>query len=301
MLTHLSVDLGTVVLLAIVVWLDGWRRFPDGAVLVARPGLGPWRVRAPWTRVGAFALVAWWEPIIVPLLLSSSPDAPSVPRARWMNDFGLAVTRGRRRLRRVRAERVVLRGLGVLTVLWIIVGIPVATARFGGPGLIAGVVGALALAVETMVIAALALRSLGLSWGRSLRMSAPLLSPFGAPRAAGIVTGIAVGPLHSIAPAAALLGDARFLAWVRPWAYDALSHRDVDGCNAAVAVADLVRALPRDLLERAVAPTVHDTGDGERYCPRCIRTYREVIETCTDCDDLALVAVQGSPAGRQVV
>ena len=291
----MSVDLGTVVLLAIVVWLDGWRRLSTDALLVARSGFGPWDVRTPWARAGPFALVTWWAPIVVPLLLSPVSPAASngqPARMRWKDDFDVAVARDRRRLHRVRWLALALRALGVLLILWIIVGIPVATTRFGGPGLIHGVLGALVIAIATTFFTTVALRSLGVPLRRSLRTTAQLLSPFTAPRAAEIVTGAAIGPLHSLAPLVALLGEARFLAWVRPWAYDELAGRHQPNDEVSATVASLVRALPRRMLERAVAPAIHGADhDGTRYCPRCARTYREAAERCADCSDLALVAI----------
>jgi hypothetical protein len=163
-----------------------------------------------------------------------------------------------------------------------------------------GVLGALGLAIEMTFVTTLTLRALGIPFRRSFRMAAQLLSPFTSPRAAEIVTTASVGQLHSLAPLAALLGEERFLAWVRPWAYDeiggrARSHDDDDD----LAVVNLVRAAPRRVLERAVGPAVHETGaDGARYCPRCSRTYRESIEMCSDCDDLALVAAHGRGESR---
>ena len=299
MLSDLSVDFGTIAVLSIVVWLDGWRRLPTGTLLVARSGFAPWAVRAPWARAGPFALVALWAPIVVPLLLSPEPASAAPVGARWMDDFHVSVARSKRRLRRVRPAVAFLRALGLLLILWIIAGIPLATARFGGPGLIYGVLGAFLLAIEMTLVTTISLgSSLGIPLRRSFRTTAQLLSPFTAPRAAETLTGAAVGQLHSLAPVAAVLGEARFLTWVRPWAYDELAgrhHADEDG---EATVVNLVSALPRRVLERAVGAAVHDEGDdGTRYCPRCTRTYREMAATCSNCNDLALVAVHGPSGG----
>ena len=302
MLTGVSVDLGTVALLAIVVWLDGWRRLPVDAVLVERSGFGRWDVRAPWGRLGSLALVAWWAPLVVPLVLSPDPaTVGSTPGPRWKNDFDVAAARCRRRLRRAGPEIGFLRLLGVLMIFWIIIGIPLVTARFGGRGLLFGVLGAFGLAVEITFVTTLALRGLGMSFRRSLRMTAQLLSPFTSPRAAEIVTAAAVGPLHSLAPLAALLGKQRFHAWVRPWAYDELSGRVERQEDDDSTIVNLVGAAPRHVLARAVEATAHETsGDGARYCPRCTRTYRESIEMCSNCSELALVAVPRGQASVNV-
>ena len=291
MLNDVSVDYGTVALLAFVVWLDGWRRLGPDAVLVTRSGLGPWTVRAPWARTGPLALVASWAPAIVPLVLAPESSGEPLAAARWRTDFGLVAARTARRLRRVRAVSALLRALGVLLTAWIIIGIPVATARFSAPGLIYGVIAAFLLALALTFGTTISLIALGSSVGRALRAAAQLLSPFTAPRAVEIVTTAAVGPLHSLAPLAALMGDARFLAWLRPWAYDALAGRPRDIAAENATIARLVGALPRSVLEDAVALTPRDaTDDGARYCPRCTRTYQDSVATCAHCDDISLVA-----------
>ncbi len=289
-----SVDLGTVALLAIVVWLDGWRRWSDDTLLVMRSGSGPWTVRAPFARGGPFALVAQWAPITMPVLLTSPPDGARPHVAPWARDFGLARARAGRRLRRVGPVAALLRALGVGLTVWIIVGIPVATARFGAPGLIQGVAGAFLLSIAMTFGATISLSALGVPCRRAFRTTAQLLSPFTAPRAAEIVITTAVGARYSLGPVAALLGDEAFQAWIRPWAYDALAAtpREVETDHA---MAGIIGQLPRPLLERATASAPRDVLGDERahYCPRCTRTYRESVATCGHCGDIALVTVRG--------
>jgi len=296
MLGDVSIDLGTVVLLAVVVWLDGWRRRPNDALLVTRSGLGPWTVRPPWTRAGPLALVALWEPIVVPVLLSPTAAHTEVAAAPWARDYSVALARTRRRLRRVRLVVVALRAFGILMILWIILGIPVATGRFGAEGLLYGVLAAFVLAIELTFVTTVALRRFGIPFRRAFRMTAPLLSPFTTPRAASIVTTAAVGPLDSVVPLVALLGESAFLAWIRPYAFDELAGRTHAPENETIV--NLVRTLPRRTLERAVEPAVDHAlnDDAARYCPRCTRTYRDVMETCDHCSELALVAVRGRGA-----
>src|SRR5688500_7425223 len=174
MLSDVSVDLGTVALLAAVVWLDGWRRLPTDTLLATRTGFGPWGVRAPWARVGPFALVTSWAPLIVPVLVPTEPRNDGTG-ADWERDFSVSVARTRRRLRRVRAVVAWLRTLGVLEVLLIVVGIPFATAAFGAPGLLYGILAAFVLALQLTFGATIALRSLGVPPGRAFRSSAQLL------------------------------------------------------------------------------------------------------------------------------
>jgi hypothetical protein len=295
------IDFGTIATLAIVVWLDGWRRLTTDALLVTRVGVGAWTVRPPFARIGNFGLVASWAPLIVPVVLLPSPGSAKRGHGRGTGDFDRCVARSGRRLRRVRAVTALLRALGIALTLWIIVGIPVVTAHFGGPGLIQGVMAAFLLSVAMTFGTALSLRSLRVPFRRAFRTAAPLLSPFTAPRAAEIVTATAVGPLDSLAPLVALLGRERFLAWLRPWAYDELAgRRPPDGARDAT-VEDLLRDLPRSVLEQAAASCrVEVTADADRYCPRCTRTYRDVAATCRECDDIPLLAVPRSVESASV-
>jgi len=302
MLNDVSVDYGTVALLALVVWLDGWRRLGPDAVLVTRSGFGPWTVRPPWARTGPLALVASWAPLIVPLVLSPTAPADEAVGGRWRRDFGLVAARTARRLRRVGPVTALLRALGVILTAWIIVGIPVATARFSAPGLIYGVIGAFLLAIVLTFGTTISLIALGSRPGRALRASIQLLSPFTAPRAAEIVTTAAVGPLHSLAQLAALMGDARFRSWLRPWAYDVLARRSRDDAGEDATTGRLVEALPRTVLEHAVAGAPPDASDdGARYCPRCTRTYQDRITTCAQCGDISLVDIHSRAAASGTI
>jgi hypothetical protein len=227
--------------------------------------------------------VGWWPPIVIPFLVPASQTADHRGnRPRWSADFLVAAARGRRRLRRVRLLVGALRALGVVLLLWIVLAIPLATDRFGVHGLIRGVVQAFVIALLMAFGAALGLRWLGMKRWDAIRTSLPLLSPFTAPRACELVIAAAVRDLDPLARIAALFGQPRFLYWIRPWAYDVLHGRSGD----ADTVAELVRALPRPVLEQAVrVPPSEDA----QYCPRCARTYREDSTTCADCNALALV------------
>jgi len=153
------------------------------------------------------------------------------------------------------------------------------------------VLAAFGIAAEITLVATLSLRMLGVSCRQSLRTSLQFLSPFGAPRAAGVVTSAAVGPSDTLAPVAALLGNDRFTAWVRPWAYDVMAGRSI-GSDELGPIHALVSSLPRSLLEQSVAAPFADDADATRYCPRCARTYNESAGTCNECDGLSLVTQQ---------
>jgi len=284
-----SADPGTVLLLGIVLWLDGWRRRPDGAILLVRAGLGPWRVRTPWAELGPFALVAWGSPIVMPLLLTT-PVPPLAGQPRWAADFDVAVARGRRRLRRVRVGVAVLRVLGALLLAWIVFGIPLVTSRFGVDGLIRGIASAFVFATLLATVAVLELRVLGMRWWPSMRRAAHLISPFSAPQAAEVVATVALEDVAPIVRAAVLLGRARFLAWIRPLAYDVLYHRTDVGNGEGLAAATLASELPRPILERATGAEPVGSDSAARFCPRCARTYRDDVAACSECGDLSLIS-----------
>jgi len=258
-------------------------------LLLVRPGFGGWIAREPWARLGPFVLAGWWPPVVVPMFVPSKPSADQGgASAPWSADFSVAVSRGRRRLRRVGLIVGVLRALGVLLLLWIALAIPLATGRFGVYGLVRAVVQAFAISVAMVLLAMLGLRWLGMTRGASVRATLPLLSPFTAPRACEIVLAAAVRELAPLAQVAAFFGEPRFLQWIRPQAYDVLHDRSDEVSGELDSVAALVAALPRPVLERALtAPRSEERG--VRYCPRCARTYREGITTCYECDALALV------------
>jgi hypothetical protein len=265
------VDLSTVAVLAAVLWLDGWRRLPDDALVVRRVLFGPWRVAAPSARLGSFAFLAWWPPLVIPYVVgTATPDS----QPRWTFDVGVA--RATRRLHRVRWDVGVVRFLGAFLVFWIALVIPLLTARSGVEGLVRGIASAFLLAATVAVLTMNALRSLGLRWRRAVRRAVPLFSPFGASRAPEIVIDAAMMDVGPLAMLRALQGDEAFRSWLRPFAYDELHGRQAWPATGA---------LPRAVLEHAVAAPDAST---ERYCARCGRTYRHDVTICSDCADTPL-------------
>jgi len=283
-----SVDLSTVALLAVVLWLDGWRRMATQTTLLVRVGPGPWTVRTPWARLGPFALAGWWSPIVMPVLLPAVATGPD-DRGQWPADFVIALARGQRRLNRVRLRVAVLRALGVLLVFWIVFGIPLWTSRFGGAGLLGGIAGAFLLAAVLTVLVSFALRVLCVPWIASVRRAVHLLSPFSATQAPEVVLAAALDRLDPLARLAVLLGETRFLTWVRPLAYDALHERVTASGADDSSIASLVRDLPRTLLTRAVSGESGAAEGAAAHCPRCARTYRDDTATCGECSELPLV------------
>ena len=295
-------DLTTVLLLAVVLWLDGWRRVPADALVLRRVSIGAWRVAEPWARLGPLALVALWPPLIMPCIVRPDDAAQDASGgARWARDFSIAVARGRRRLRRARVEIAALRIVGTLLLAWIILGIPLATARSGGRGLLLGILGAFCLSTWLSIATAGALRELGARWGGAARACASLVSPFSAMRAPEVVVNEALGGLGPLQRVAALVEREELERWLRPYAYDEL-HRDSTGAGSPLAGA--VRQLPRLVLDAATAAPVidGDSEDGATYCPRCATVYQRGAESCASCDGVALSTMASSarsPTGAQ--
>jgi hypothetical protein len=298
MLGAWSVDPTTVTVLALVLWLDGWRRTSRTDVLLVRSGVENWVEREPWARLGPFALIAWWPPVVVPMVVSMKESAGQGAAAPpWSADFFIAAARGRRRLRRVGFIVGLLRALGVLLLAWIALAIPLATGRFGVHGLVRGILLAFAVSVVMALLAMLGLRWLGVARTASIRATLPLVSPFTAPRACELVLAASVRDLAPLAQIAALFGEGRFLRWIRPAAYDVLHGRSQDIGRESSPATVLVAALPRPVLKRALNDSPSDEV-GVRHCPRCARSYREDIATCHDCDALALVAGADAQSAR---
>lgn len=282
-----SIDLTTVLLLAAVLWLDGWRRLPRESLVLRRTGVGRWAVVSPWARIGALALVALWPPSGMPFVVATADAEQGDARLRWPRDFAVAVARGRRRLRRTRLQVAALRLVGTLLIAWIVVGIPVATARSGVRGLLLGIFGAFCLSTWLALVTGDTLRALGVSWRAALRGSAPLLSPFAAMRAPELVIESALAGVSSLARVAALLEPDDFDRWLRPYAYDSVHGDAPDGAPTGVAL--LVSRLPRAVLARAVAPP-HDADRqaADAWCPRCTTRYQRDTRECTNCAGVAL-------------
>ena len=256
--------------------------------MLRRTGLGGWRVVEPWARLGTFALVALWPPAGVPLVVAAAAGADTRAAAAWMRDFAVSVARARRRLRRTQVQVAALRAVGMLLIVWIVVGIPVATARSGVHGLLFGILGAFCLSTWLAIVVAGAVRELGASWRVALRASGALVSPFAAVRAPEVVIEAALGDVPALARVAALLDEGDFDAWLRPHAYD-LVHDRVHP-RGATGLASLVAQLPNAVLARPVSVSGGDADRqaGTTCCPRCATMYRESATECVQCPGVAL-------------
>jgi hypothetical protein len=224
-------------------------------------------------------LVSSWSSFTLPLIIPSGgiPDAdtPGEPTGESLE------------ARLVRARRVIalLRLLGAAVVLSIVLGVPAAIARFDAWGLAASLAAVMLLSTVTAFVVACVMRSSGRSWRRAMRIAAPLLYPFSAPRAAELVLGYAVAGAAPLMVARSLLGAAAFAAWVRPHAFDAMQ-----GGALTQDPRGLVALVGRSGLAKIVETPPAHCATGERYCARCARVYRADTRTCPECQGLPLVA-----------
>ncbi len=271
-------DWSTVVILAAVTLLDGVRRVPAGALVLRRVLAGPWTVADREAGPG-LRLVSSWNSFMLPLIIPSG----GIPDHDTLAEQAHAALDAR--LARVRRVIGILRLLGALVVLVIVIGVPAAVARFDVWGLAASLTAVMLLSMVTATVVAWTMRRIGRSWRRAVRIGAPLLYPFSTPRAAEVVLGYAVAGAAPLMVARSLLGEAAFISWVRPHAYDAmqggaLTH-DPRGLVALVGQSGLAQIVG--------TPPAH-CGTGERYCARCARVYRADTATCPECQGLPLVA-----------
>lgn len=283
-------DWDVVVILAAVTWLDGVRRVPAGALVLRRMLGDRWSAAdAPGT--GGRQLVAWWSPFTLALVV---PPGGIATDGRLRNAAGHGVED---RVARLRRTAPALRALGAAVLAGIVIGIPAAVARAGGWGFVAAVSGVLFLSLTTAVVATYAVRRLGCSWRQAARVTAPLLSPFTAPRAAELALEHAVAGAPPIVVARGLLDATSFAAWIRPRAYDALSAGGGAGDDAA----ELLAVVERSRLAAIMQTPPSHCEPGDCWCLRCGRAYRPGTPVCADCEGVPLApTAAGLPLQIQV-
>jgi hypothetical protein len=262
-----GVNWEVVAVFAALVLLEGLRRAPAGAIVLR--GLGPseWRPQGEPESRPRWRLISWWSPIAPALLLPPLGGAP----------LGGAPTLQRgeleARLHTVRRVAPWLAVSGAATLLALILGLPVATARFGAVGFLAGAAVVFALAVTNACAGAFALRRLG-STTRRARILA-WCSPFAAGRVLEGVFEAAVAGASPAQAVRALAGERVFATWCRPRAYDVVFQgaHDPDLCAAADQVT----------LQAIVASPPQDSAGGSSFCPRCAATWRAPAGACQAC------------------
>lgn len=252
----------TVGVLAAVITLEGLRRLVPGAVVLRQAVWGAWGVATGPVERERWALVSRWPPLVTSVVLraAASPSPTS--------DLALRLDRARPWIRG-------LTGLGTLVLVALLIVLPLAIARFGSEGFMAGLGAVAALAAAQSGLAAWARSDLGLR----RRPALAALSPFASAQAAERVLEDVLADAPRLAAARALLPTHAFNSWIRPLVYDAAAtaHEDRE-------LADFL--TPERRAEILASPERSPGAD--RHCPRCAAAYRQG-DTCADCGGVALV------------
>ena len=262
----------TALILLAVALSEGIRLTPDGSIVVRRVLFGGWRRVEPLALGRGFTLPGAPTPFVLALVALPSVVPPSGIRR--------ATTRLRARLRRARVSVALLRALGAVSLLVLVLGVPLATARSGWWGLAVSLATMLALALAQSVVLYAATRRAGGSRGRSAKNAIRVLWPFTTPRGAELLLDQVIDGTPPLVVARALLVPAAFADAVRPLAYDVLHARaEADG--------ELLRALCGvEALEGIVSAR---PAEADRYCPRCASGFQPGIAECSECEAVPLV------------
>ena len=259
-----GVDWEIVTLFAALVLLEGLRRVPAGALVVRGIGPGSWRPAAAAEPRARLRLVSWWSPF-APGLVLPPLEAPAT-----LSGEVLAA-----RVEAARRAAPWLAGSGTLTLVALVLGLPVASARLGAVGFFAGVGVVLLLALWTASLGALGLRRMGRGLGPRRGRLLAWCSPFASGR---VLEGVYEAALAGATPAQAvraLCGDEVFAAWARPRAYDVVRGGAPDPDLSAAADAATLGAI--------VASAPRMDGGGRSYCPRCAATWVVAEGPCPGC------------------
>jgi hypothetical protein len=162
-----GVDWEIVGLFAALVLVEGLRRVPAGALVVGVTWWNGWEPAGETEPRARWRLVSWWSPLAPSLVLPPLSGPPV------LSTDELAA-----RLRVARRSAPWLAGGGALTLAALILGLPVASARLGALGFLAGAAVVLALASATAAAGALARRRLGLGGTGRRRQVLGWCSPF---------------------------------------------------------------------------------------------------------------------------
>lgn len=273
----LSSEYEAILVLAAITWLEGLRNLPAGSIILQRVVAGGWTL----TRIPEFAssiqIVAWWSPVVLPVVLPPPAAVVSRHGARRLT------TRLTARLDRVRVLLPVLRLLGVVQLVALVVAVPLATARWSVWGFLGGVLTVVAMSAVIAIIATVGLRRVGRSRQEAAARTLSILWPFTTPRAAELVLAGAVAGTPSLIVARLLLGDEAMRVAIRPLVYDALTG----ACGREVAGS--VRELYTDAEMSALVEVPRGRESGLPFCPRCGEGYQARITSCADCSGLPLV------------
>lgn len=274
-----GVDWEIVGAFAALVLLEGLRRIPAGGQVVRAIGGSGWKPAGQAEPRERWRLVSWWSPVAPALVLPPLDGGVAIPA------HELAA-----RVRVAQRAAPWLAAAGGLTLAALMLGLPLATARFGGLGFIAG----------ALVVLALALLVATGGWWAVHRLEPPVrlrpaqilawCSPFASGR---VLEGVYQAALAGASPAQAvraLVGEQAFAEWARARAYDAVHGRQPDP--------DLRAAAEEATLVAIVGSEPPLAAGAKSYCPRCAAVWVVVRPCCPDCEVPALlVAAMTSEGG----
>jgi len=265
----------TALLFAALVLLEGLRRIPAGALVVTSIAWSGWKAAGQAEPSPRWRVVSYWSPLASALVLPPL-DGPAKVSA---GDLTARIEVARR-------ARPWLAGGGAVTLLALMLGLPLATARLGGLGFLGGVLLVLTLAAATAMAGGSVLRRLGTT-GRERRYQVlKWCSPFASGR---VLEGVYEVALAGASPAQglrALAADEVFAGWARARAYDIVHQGAADP--------DLEAAVDPATLRSIVASVPSPSVDGKSYCPRCAATWSLEEGSCSECA-VPLVSLAGSP------
>jgi hypothetical protein len=269
----MSDTVSTILILAVVSALEGVRRLPPDAFVLRRVFGGPWRAAAPLELGREFALIAWPIPVVHAIVV----------RRENTGDENVGIRRHVARMRaRERRTRILVRGLragGTLILLAVVIAVPAATLRWDVFGLVASVAILFSMCVIQALATHAALRRSGAARRAAVLASIRLVWPFSAPSAAELVQLQIIRDAPWTLVLIELLGRERYLAAMRADLYDELARGQVNPFAAAFYGHDAIAAFLRDAGE---------TG-GQPFCPRCSAQYRDGVDACANCEDVALI------------
>lgn len=254
----------TIAILALLTLIEGVRRVPGGSVVLRRALFGPWTVERPESQQ-RLRLLSWWSPIMTTIVLA--------PRQSYQQLSADAV---RKQLegRELYTALFDLRFLGVIELVVLVLGVPLALDRFGATGFFAAMGAVLLLCLAVFTALAFGARSLGKPWRAALRWAFPFVSPFAAPRAAEALLEETLREVPPSVVSSALLPPDAFLGWMRPFVYDATNGGEVD--RRFLEGVDL-KELRASLAQRSAS----QQGPG-LWCPRCGATFVRG-DACSEC------------------
>ncbi|HEY9226505.1 MAG TPA: hypothetical protein VIP11_07665 [Gemmatimonadaceae bacterium] len=260
-------ELGTAAALLAVATAEGVRRIPDGSIVLRRIAFGPWRVARIVNLGAGVGVVSLCIPLSLPVVL---PDL-SVDTSQGTRRI---VTQLRARARRARRSLIALRLFGMSILVALVIGVPVATSRYGEWGLVVSAATVMLGTIAQATVAWRALRRLGDTNAVALRRTLPLLSPFGAPRACEVVQTRILTGLPPLVVAHLLLGEEALLREMRPELYD-IARDERSTWLDSMGITERVHAFTAQPADSAWRGS---------FCPRCGTSFHDGFAECSGCE-----------------